>query len=171
MAAKKTPKSTKASKSKAPKAAAAKTTPTASPKKMSALDAAARVLTEAGEPMNAKAMIGAMDAKGLWTSPGGKTPHATLYAAILREIGVKGDASRFRRATKGHFEVAAAAVPAKPAKVSKAEPAAAKAPKAAPAAKTTKAKAPAKAKATKAEPAANPDGTPGPKSMSDMFRL
>ena len=31
-------------------------------------------------------MIDAMTTKGLWTSPGGKTPHATLYSAILREI-------------------------------------------------------------------------------------
>ena len=153
---------------KATKAKAAKTKPAgaipaaANPaKKMSALDAAAKVLTEAGEPMNAKAMIGAMDAGGYWTSPGGKTPHATLYAAILREIGVKGDASRFRRTTKGHFAVAEVAVPANPK--------ANKAPKAAPAAKAPKAKAPAKAKATKAE--AIPDGTPGPKSMTNMFRL
>jgi hypothetical protein len=63
------------------------------PKKLSALDAAAKVLEEAGEPMNAKQMIDAMAAKGYWTSPGGKTPHATLYAAILR----------FRKTTKGHF--------------------------------------------------------------------
>jgi hypothetical protein len=27
--------------------------------------------------MNTKAMIEAMAAKGYWTSPGGKTPHAT----------------------------------------------------------------------------------------------
>jgi hypothetical protein len=50
--------------------------------KMSALDAAAKVLAEAGEPMAAKAMIEAMAAKGLWTSPGGKTPHATLYTVV-----------------------------------------------------------------------------------------
>ena len=37
-------------------------------------------------PMRAKEMIAAMEAKGLWTSPGGKTPEATLYAAIIREI-------------------------------------------------------------------------------------
>lgn len=80
----------------------------AKPKKMSALDAAAKVLAEAGEPMNAKQMIDAMAAKGYWSSPGGKTPHATLYAAILREIGTKKHESRFRKTTKGHF----AAMPA-----------------------------------------------------------
>ena len=45
---------------------------------MSGLDAAAKVLAEHGEPMNAKEMIAAAEAKGYWKSPGGKTPHATL---------------------------------------------------------------------------------------------
>lgn len=72
-------------------------------KKMSALDAAAKVLADAGEPMNAKALIEAMAKKGLWTSPGGKTPHATLFAAILREINTKGKEARFTKASKGHF--------------------------------------------------------------------
>lgn len=75
----------------------------AKPKKMSALDAAAKVLEEAGEPMNAKTLIEAMATKGYWTSPGGKTPHATLYAAILREIGTKKSEARFRKSSKGHF--------------------------------------------------------------------
>jgi hypothetical protein len=57
---------------------------------LSALDAAAKVLAESGEPMTSKAMIDAMAAKGHWTSPVGKTPQATLYAAILREIQTKG---------------------------------------------------------------------------------
>jgi hypothetical protein len=35
-------------------------------------------------------MIEAMAANGLWTSPGGATPWATLYSAITREIGAKG---------------------------------------------------------------------------------
>jgi hypothetical protein len=48
-------------------------------------------------------MIEAMAAKGLWTSPGGKTPHATLYSAILREIDTKGKAARFKKADRGHF--------------------------------------------------------------------
>ncbi len=76
------------------------------PKKMSALDAAAKVLGESKEPMATKAMIEAMSAKGYWTSPGGQTPHATLYAAILREINVKGSESRFTRTDKGRFALA-----------------------------------------------------------------
>jgi hypothetical protein len=80
-------------------------TKTAKPKakKMSALDAAARVLVEAGEAMNAKEMIEAMGTKGYWTSPGGRTPHATLYAAILRELTAKGKDSRFKKTEPGKF--------------------------------------------------------------------
>src|SRR6266576_466915 len=69
---------------------------------LSCLNAAAKVLAEKGEPMNCKEMIEAMAAKGYWTTPGGKTPHATLYSAILRELG-KGKESRFRKASPGHF--------------------------------------------------------------------
>jgi HB1/ASXL restriction endonuclease-like protein with HTH domain len=49
--------------------------------KMSALDAAAKVLAASKQPLNAKELIAAMEAKGYWTSPGGKTPHATIAAA------------------------------------------------------------------------------------------
>jgi hypothetical protein len=61
------------------------------------------VLTRENKSLNAKELIDAMTGYGLWTSPGGKTPHATLYAAILREITTKGEAARFRKTTKGHF--------------------------------------------------------------------
>jgi hypothetical protein len=72
-------------------------------KKLSCLDAAARVLAEADEPLNAKQMIDAITAKGYWSSPGGKTPHATLYSAILREISTKGNDARFRKTERGKF--------------------------------------------------------------------
>ncbi len=72
-------------------------------KKLSALDAAAKVLGENGQAMNCKQMIDAMAAKGYWASPNGKTPHATLYAAILREINVKGRDARFQKADRGQF--------------------------------------------------------------------
>jgi hypothetical protein len=74
-------------------------------KKFSAIDAAAKVLAEAGEPLNAKQMIDAMATKGYWSSPGGKTPHATLYSAILREITAKGNEARFKKTERGHFAV------------------------------------------------------------------
>jgi len=68
---------------------AKKAKPVPKAKKTSALDAATLVLAEAKEPMNTRQMIEAMAAKKLWTSPGGKTPWATLYSAILREINEK----------------------------------------------------------------------------------
>jgi hypothetical protein len=107
MATKKAPKqpATKASKAKGTRPAPAKRAKPKSdkPKKLSALDAAAQLLAASKQPMNAKEMIDAMAAKGLWTSPGGKTPHATLYSAILREIGAKGKEARFRKTDRGHF--------------------------------------------------------------------
>lgn len=77
-------------------------------KKLSAIDAAATVLAAANKPMGTKQMIEAMAAAGLWTSPGGKTPHATLYSAILREITVRGDNARFVKADRGTFATRAA---------------------------------------------------------------
>jgi hypothetical protein len=71
--------------------------------KMSALDAAAKVLGDTGEVMTTKAMIEAMAAKGLWTSPGGATPWATLYSAIAREINEKGADARFVKVERGQF--------------------------------------------------------------------
>ena len=78
------------------------------PKKLSALDAAAKVLAESGQPMNTREMIEALAAKKLWTSPGGKTPHATLYSAILREINEKGKDARFVKTERGKFAANAA---------------------------------------------------------------
>jgi HB1/ASXL restriction endonuclease-like protein with HTH domain len=69
---------------------------------MSCIDAAAKVLADKGEPMNCKEMVDEMAAKGLWKTPGGKTPHATLYASIAREIRDKKE-SRFKKADRGKF--------------------------------------------------------------------
>ena len=72
-------------------------------KKLSAIEAAAKLLADAKEPMNCKEMIEAMAAKKLWTSPAGATPHATLYSAITREIAVKGKEVRFVKTERGKF--------------------------------------------------------------------
>jgi hypothetical protein len=53
-------------------------------KKMSQIEAALAFLAKTKEPMNCKSMVEAMQVEGLWTSPGGVTPDATLYASILR---------------------------------------------------------------------------------------
>jgi hypothetical protein len=78
-------------------------------KKLSAIDAAAKVLAEAGAPMTCKELIGAMAAKGYWTSPGGRTPDATLHSSVLREITVKGAQSRFVKTSPGRFALRLAA--------------------------------------------------------------
>ncbi len=72
-------------------------------KNLSALDAAAKVLHDAKKSLTTKEMVDAMKTKKLWTSPGGKTPHATLYSAILREINAKGNEARFKKTERGKF--------------------------------------------------------------------
>ena len=109
MATKKTAtKTATAKKAAGTKAATKKTTvkkaaTKAKKDKLSAIDAAAKVLAEAGEPLSTKQMVEAMTAKGYWTSPGGATPHATLYSAISREIKNKGDEARFKKTDRGQF--------------------------------------------------------------------
>lgn len=73
-------------------------------KRISALDAAAQVLKRAGKPMRARELITAMAEQGLWKSPGGATPWATLYAAMMREEHDKGGESRFRKVDRGLFQ-------------------------------------------------------------------
>ncbi len=73
------------------------------PKRTSAIDAAAQVLAKASEPMTCKAIVAAMAEQGLWSSPGGKTPEATLNAAIIRDIAKKRKQSRFLKAGRGLF--------------------------------------------------------------------
>jgi hypothetical protein len=77
--------------------------PSKPPKKMSALDAAAKVLAETGRPMSCPELIAAMAAQGYWSSPKGKTPAATLYAALTREAATKGAVARFRKVGPGQF--------------------------------------------------------------------
>ena len=77
----------------------------AKPKRRSALDAAAEVLGKTGKPMRCRELIAGMAEQGLWSSPNGKTPHATLYAALLREIRDKGAGSRFRKVERGQFAI------------------------------------------------------------------
>jgi hypothetical protein len=72
-------------------------------KRMSCLDAAAKLLSETGQPMTCQELIAAMIAKGYWKSPAGKTPQASLYAAIVRELRAKQDRARFRKTAPGRF--------------------------------------------------------------------
>ena len=93
-----------AAKKTAAKAAATAAEPKKA-KKTSGLDAAVQVLAEAGEPLDTKTMVERMLAEGLWQTKG-KTPAATIYAAIIREIAKRGDASRFRKTDRGKFTLA-----------------------------------------------------------------
>jgi hypothetical protein len=89
---------------KAKTAATATESADASEKRLSCVTAALKVLGESSEPMNAQELVTAMEAKGYWSSPGGKTPHATLYSAILRDLA-KGDDSKFVKTERGRFTV------------------------------------------------------------------
>lgn len=106
-------KSSKGAKGTEPKAASKPAAKEASPrkrsakkggeKKMSALTAAARVLKDARQAMSCPELITAMAEKGYWKSPGGKTPQATLYSALTREMKTQGNESRFKKAGPGKF--------------------------------------------------------------------
>ena len=87
----------KATKAKAPKAPKVK--------KISGLDAAAHVLKDKGEPMTCKDIVETMLAKGMWKTDG-KTPAATIYSAMLREIDNKPVESRFTKTGRGLFALA-----------------------------------------------------------------
>ena len=84
----------KAKKAKAPRA-----------KKPSLLDLAAEVLAKAKEPMDCKTIVEKVLATGRWQTKG-KTPAATLYSAIIREISKKGDDARFEKVERGKFTLA-----------------------------------------------------------------
>lgn len=103
---------------KSPTTPAPKTTAKPAAKRLSALDAAAQVLQalpakEARTGLSSQELIDRMAAAGLWSSPGGRTPAATLYAAMIREIAAKGIHSRFVRlestdGARGRFAASAA---------------------------------------------------------------
>ena len=76
-------------------------------RKPTLLDAAVRVLREAGEPMGAKPMVERIIAAGWWSTQG-KTPEATLYSAIIREIGSRDGKARFEKTGRGRFTLTAA---------------------------------------------------------------
>jgi hypothetical protein len=77
--------------------------PTAPAPKLSAVDAAAKVLEESGQAMNCQELIATMAARGYWQSPKGRTPAATLYSALLRELQTKGEQARFVKVQRGKF--------------------------------------------------------------------
>ena len=92
-------KSAKPKRTKKPKDA-----PASSGGKLSLIDAAIEVLRKAKEPMNCKEMVQAVFDAKLWAPGKGKTPHATLYSAILRDM--KSETPRFEKVERGQFTLA-----------------------------------------------------------------
>ena len=94
----------KGTKDGAKKASTKKATKASKPpqkKKPSGLDLAAQVLVESKEPLNSKTIAERAIAAGWKTN--GKTPHATIYAAMIREIKAKGTDARFKKTDRGLF--------------------------------------------------------------------
>ena len=100
-----------ATKEPTPSQPAAEATSTHTPqpvadKRLSALNAAAKVLAEAAEPMNCRQLIEAMTEKNYWQPKAGNTPQNTLHAALCKEIKTKGPDSRFEKVGRGQFALA-----------------------------------------------------------------
>ncbi|MDR0611853.1 MAG: winged helix-turn-helix domain-containing protein [Planctomycetaceae bacterium] len=72
---------------------------------MSGLDAAYKVLLEEGRPMRVKEILKLALEKG-YCELRGRTPDATISAAMETEMKRKGNASRFTKVDKGLFAVA-----------------------------------------------------------------
>lgn len=73
-------------------------------KKASGLDIAAQILKASDQPMRCRDIVQRMIDDGLWKT-NGKTPHATIYAAMLREIQTKGEQARFKKTGRGLFTI------------------------------------------------------------------
>jgi hypothetical protein len=69
---------------------------------LSGLDAAHRVLTEAGRPMNVREIFETATQSG-YCDLKGATPALTISAAIQREVSVRGTESRFVKVERGLF--------------------------------------------------------------------
>ena len=69
---------------------------------LSALDAALKVLQDAGTPLHYQEITKRVLAAGLWKTEG-KTPDATINARLAVDVKKNGAASVFRRAGRGIF--------------------------------------------------------------------
>ena len=77
-------------------------------KKLSLLDAAAKVL-ETEAPLNAKELVAKAVAAGLWIPTAAKTPEQSLYSAIFREIASKEVPRIVKAEVRGKFKLNPAA--------------------------------------------------------------
>ena len=92
---------------------------------MSCLDAAERVLREAGKPLHYEEITERALAANLWFTSG-KTPAATVNARLCDDMKRYGDRSRFERSGPGVFNLRGAGSPSTASPVSKPAPAASK---------------------------------------------
>lgn len=69
----------------------------------SLLDAAVQVLKASKKPLKVEEIFNKIQEKGLWEERKGKTPKATLAAAMYVEIKKKGDEARFEKGERGEF--------------------------------------------------------------------
>ena len=103
--AKPTAASSKATKAASGRNVGQKGAPQAKEKRLGLVDAAIQVMKAAGKPMNCKDIVKVILEKKLWETTG-KTPDATLYSSILREIVKKGAEARFKKVDRGQFALA-----------------------------------------------------------------
>lgn len=73
-------------------------------RRLTAIDAAYHVLSEAGVPLHSHEIAQRMIAQGLWTTKG-KTPGSTVDAQIAVDIKANGTTSRFRRVRRSTFTI------------------------------------------------------------------
>lgn len=78
-----------------------------------ALDAATRVLSEAGEPLHYKEIARRALEKGYWKTDG-KTPAATVNAQLVVHVKKHGERARFRHVGRGMFALAEGQTAEKP---------------------------------------------------------
>lgn len=84
------------------KAAAPKQAAPPTARRLSLLDHAVEELARSDEPLGAKDLVTRIIDSGRWTTEG-KTPQATLYSAMIREIKAKGSQARFQKVSRGRF--------------------------------------------------------------------
>jgi restriction system protein len=138
---------------------------------MNAIDAAEKVLAEAGTPLSYRAITTRVLEADLWQTKG-RTPEATIHAQLAVDIANQGAASRFQRTAPGVFALRTWGLPEVAAKHAKPKPAAETESKSTSATETTSAADPeeihAHASARVAGVVSAPAGEPAPKKVQSL---
>ena len=138
---------------------------------MNAIDAAEKVLAEAGIPLSYREITTCVLEADLWQTKG-KTPEATIHAQLAVDIANQGVASRFQRTAPGVFALRTWGLPEVAAKSAKPKPAAETEIRSTTAAETTSVAAPedihAHASARVAGVVSAPADEPAPKEVKSL---